>query len=190
MVAMGLPEAHEQALQATERLVANVKDAQMGDPTPCDGWDVRQLLNHVVSGNFWVEPLVGGKTIEEVGDRLDGDVLGGDPADAYRRSAGEAAAAFKRPGAMEAPVAVSYGPVPGSVYAGHRLIDVLVHGWDLARGTGQDTTLDADLVAACWEVVEPQLDQLSGSGAFGTTVEIRDDADLQTRLLAALGRQA
>jgi uncharacterized protein (TIGR03086 family) len=90
---------------------------------------------------------------------------------------------------MEAMCAVSYGPVPGAVYAGHRLIDVLIHGWDLAKGTGQDTTLDPDLVAACWTVVEPQADLLKGSGAFHGDVVAPDDADLQTRLLAALGRR-
>ena len=36
---------------------------------------------------------------------------------------------------------MSYGPVPGSVYAGHRFIDVLIHGWDLAKATGQDATI-------------------------------------------------
>jgi hypothetical protein len=41
---------------------------------------------------------------------------------------------------MQAPCAVSYGPVPGEVYLGHRFIDVVVHGWDVAKGTGQDTT--------------------------------------------------
>jgi uncharacterized protein (TIGR03086 family) len=91
---------------------------------------------------------------------------------------------------MERPVAVSYGPVPGEIYAGHRFIDVLVHGWDLAKATRQDTTLDATLVAACWDVIEPQLDMLAGSGAFGTTVVVPDDADQQTKLLAALGRRA
>ena len=84
-----------------------------------------------------------GKTIDEVGDRYDGDVLGDDPSAAYDASARVAGDAFARPGAMEAPVAVSYGPVPGEIYAGHRFIDVLIHGWDLAVATGQDSTLDS-----------------------------------------------
>jgi uncharacterized protein (TIGR03086 family) len=187
---LDLPELHDRALQATGRLVAAIEDDQWGDPTPCDDWDVRFLTNHVVSGNWWVEELAAGRTIEEVGDRLDGDVLGDDPARAYDDSARAAAAAFRAPGAMERPMAVSYGPVPGEVYAGHRLIDVLIHGWDLAVATGQDRTLDPELVAACWRVVEPQQELLAGSGAFGTNVTVPDDADLQTRLLAALGREA
>ena len=129
---MNLPDIHARALDDTGRIVAGIKDGQWHDPTPAEAWDVRALLNHVVSGNWWVRPLVEGKTIEEVGDRFDGDVLGPDPAAAYRSSAEDAAVAFKGDGAMTAPVAVSYGPVPGEIYAGHRFIDVLIHGWDLA----------------------------------------------------------
>jgi uncharacterized protein (TIGR03086 family) len=186
---LDLPELHAQALAATGRLVAAVTPDQLGNDTPCEGWDVRTLLNHIVSGNWWAEELAGGKSIDDVGDRLDGDVLGDDPSAAYDASAAAAAAAFRAPGAMEAPCAVSYGPVPGAVYAGHRLVDVLIHGWDLAKGTSQDTALEPDLVTACWQVVEPQAEGLRASGAFHTDVSAPDGADLQTRLLAALGRR-
>ncbi|MBV9410027.1 MAG: TIGR03086 family protein [Acidimicrobiia bacterium] len=189
-MAVDLPKVHEQALEHTGRYVAGVKDGQWHDSTPDDEWDVRTLVNHVVSGNFWVAPLVGGKTIEEVGDRYDGDVLGDDPSATYQQSANEAAAAFNAQGAMQAPCAVSYGPVPGEVYAGHRFIDVLIHGWDLAKATGQDTALPADLVEACFEVIEPQRDLLEGSGMFGSEQQVPDNADRQTQLLAELGRKA
>jgi uncharacterized protein (TIGR03086 family) len=185
-----LPELHEEALDHTRSIVHAIGADQLGETTPCDDWDVRTLLNHIVSGNYWVAPLVEGKSIDDVGDAYDGDVVGSDPASAYDESADVAAAAFNAPGAMDRPVAVSYGPVPGAVYAGHRFIDVLVHGWDLAAGTGQDTKLPVELVEACIEVIEPQQEMLAGSGAFGTTVEIGPDADAQTRLLAMLGRHA
>ena len=79
-MAVDLPKVHEQALEHTGGYVAGVQEGQWDDPTPDAEWNVRQLLNHVVSGNFWVTPLVEGKSIEEVGDRYDGDVLGDDPA--------------------------------------------------------------------------------------------------------------
>jgi uncharacterized protein (TIGR03086 family) len=185
---MELAEAHAQALADARPRVAAINGDQWGRDSVCEGWDLRTLVNHLVSGNLWVPELVGGRTIEEVGDRLDGDVLGSDPMAAYDESAMVAAAAFKEPGAMERPVAVSYGPVPGEVYAGHRFIDVLVHGWDIAKSTGQDSTLPADLVDACWAVVEPQLEMLAGSGAFGSDHEVPPGADPQTRLLSVLGR--
>jgi uncharacterized protein (TIGR03086 family) len=187
---VNLAEAHAQALDDARPRVAAITGDQWTRDSVCEDWDVRTLVNHLVSGNFWVPELVGGKTIEEVGDRLDGDVLGTDPLAAYDGSAKVASAAFREDGAMERPVAVSYGPVPGEVYCGHRFIDVLVHGWDIGKSTGQDTTLPADLVAACWEVVEPQLEMLAGSGAFGSHHDIPKGADPQTKLLAALGRKS
>jgi uncharacterized protein (TIGR03086 family) len=185
-----LADAHTRTLDATGAIVERVSAAEWSAPTPCDGWDARTLLQHIVVGNLWVAPLVAGQTIDEVGDRFDGDVLGDDVAEAYRRSAATAAAAFGAAGALDRPVAVSYGPVPARVYCGHRLIDVLIHGWDLATATGQDATLPPDLVQACWAVVAPQAELLVGSGAFGTTVEPPADADPQARLLGVLGRTA
>jgi uncharacterized protein (TIGR03086 family) len=183
---MNLPDVHRQALAATAVIVAAITPDQLDAPTPCEDYDVRGLLQHLVSGNYWVAPLVEGKTIDEVGDALDRPFSVED----YDPSAEQANAAFSGPGAMQKPVAVSYGPVPAEVYAGHRLIDVLIHGWDLAKATGQDTTLDPELVDACFEVINPQIDLLKGSGMFGTAVEVPPDADPQTKLLATLGRHA
>ncbi len=181
---------HRDALAATRKVVAGIDRRQWSDPTPCADWNVGELLNHVVSGNWWAAELAGGATIDQVGSRLDGDQLGDDPLDAYDRSSEVAAAAFEAPGALDAPCAVSYGPVPGSVYAGHRFIDVFIHGWDLAVATGQDRTLDAPLVDACWAVVEPQAELLRGSGMFGDDISLPSRPDSQTRLLAVLGRSA
>jgi uncharacterized protein (TIGR03086 family) len=183
-----LPEVHAQALDGARRIVAGVRDDQWDTKSDCEAWTVRELVNHIVTGNYWAAELAAGLTIEDVGDRLDGDVLGTDPLRAYDDSALVAAAAFREPGAMEKPCAVSYGPVPGSVYCGHRFLDVLVHGWDVASSTGQDTTLDPELVEACFEVIEPQLEMLTGTGAFGTPVEVSEGASRQTQLLAVLGR--
>ena len=144
-----IAELHAQALDQTGRIVAGIGPGQWQAGTPCAGWDVRALLNHLVAGNLWAAELGAGATIEDVGDRLDGDMLGADPAASYATSAAAAAATFRRPGALDAPCAVSYGPVPGSVYAGHRFLDVFVHGWDLAVATGQDAELDPVHLQAC-----------------------------------------
>ena len=189
MQASDLPVLHEKALADTRRYVAGVKDGQWRDPTPCTEWDVRALLNHIVSENMWVAPLVAGQSVEEIGDRFEGDVLGEDPLASYEASAADAARAFNSPGAMGASCAVSYGPVPGEVFAGHRLIDVVVHGWDLAKATGQDTSLEGALIEACLSIAEPQAQLLRASGMFGGDVEVPPGADDQTRLLALLGRR-
>jgi uncharacterized protein (TIGR03086 family) len=187
-MSVDLPEVHAHALDSARRSIAGVGPDQWDAPSSCEGWTVRELVNHVVAGNYWAAELTAGLTIEEVGDRLDGDVLGTDPLRAYDDSALVSAAAFRAPGAMQAPCAVSYGPVPGEVYCGHRLIDVLIHGWDVAVSTGQDATLDPALVGAGLEVVEPQIDLIAGSGQYGTPQPVDESAGPQTRLLALLGR--
>jgi uncharacterized protein (TIGR03086 family) len=183
-----LNDVHRRALDATGKVISGIAAEQWHQPTPCEDWDVHELANHVVAGNYWAAELAAGKTIDEVGSALDGDVLGDDAAGSYHKSAEAAAAAFEAPGALDAACAVSYGPVPGSVYAGHRIVDVLIHGWDLAKATGQDTTLDPGLVAACTRIVEPQLEMLQASGAFAPASAMSADADPQARLLAWLGR--
>src|SRR5688500_4871326 len=110
---MDIAEVHAQALDATRVYVAGVREDQWSDSTPCEDWDVRTLVNHLVTGNEWAAELAAGTTIAEVGDRLDGDVLGDDPLAAYDASARRAAEVFRQPGALAAPCAVSYGPVPG-----------------------------------------------------------------------------
>ena len=110
------------------------------------------------------------------------------PSPAYDASADSAAAAFEAPGALDAPCAVSYGPVPGSIYAGHRFIDVLIHGWDLASATGQPTDLDPQLVDACWDVVRPQLSTAAGQRHVRTLGPA--DGDRQSAVESAGGTRA
>jgi len=183
-----IAQLHRDALASTRRFVAGVQPEQWDLPTPCSDWSVRQLVNHIVSGNLWAAELGKGRTIADVGDALDGDVLGRDPLAAYDSSAEAAADVFEAEGALERPCAVSYGPVPGSVYAGHRFIDVLIHGWDVAAATGQDTNLDPTLVAACWDELEPQLHLWQASGAFDPDCRDQVAPTPQATLLAALGR--
>ena len=118
-------------------MVAGVGDDQWHRPTPCDDWDVRVLLNHIVAGNWWAARLAAGATIEEVGNVYEGDMLEPSPIGEYHESAIAAARAFEAPGALDAPCRGVVRAGPGSVYAGHRFLDVSIHGWDLAVATGQ-----------------------------------------------------
>jgi uncharacterized protein (TIGR03086 family) len=171
-------------------LVQGIGEDQWDRPTPCAEWDVRTLVNHVVSENLWVAPLLQGRTIEDVGDRFEGDQLGDDPVGAYERSAVSARSAAEEPGALQRPVAVSYGPVPGAEYLGHRLMDLLVHGWDLAAATGQDRTMDAEALDVLWPILEPQVPALAATPFFGPPIRVVDERPLADRVLGALGRDA
>lgn len=179
---------HERAIRSFGARVQQIKDDQWDAATPCSEWDVRALLNHIVGENRWMPPLLEGKTIAEVGDRFEGDLLGDDPKGAWEDSAAEAVAAVHADGAMDRIVHLSFGDFPGRDYTMQLFADLLVHGWDLARAIGADERLDPELVEVCAAWFTPLEETYRGAGAIGPRPELPPDADAQTRLLAAFGR--
>ncbi|HEY1296083.1 MAG TPA: TIGR03086 family metal-binding protein [Chloroflexota bacterium] len=183
-------ELYIKAMGATRAYLDGVGSGQWHDPTPCTEWDLKQVTNHIVGENLWAAELFEGKTIAEVGDRLDGDLAGDDPAAAYAASVNAASNAVGAPGAMETTCHLSFGDYSGSDYAAQLMLDTVVHGWDIARASGQDTRLDAELVAACLPLATELTTQFRTSGVFGEDLPVAADADAQTRLLAMMGRTA
>ncbi len=158
-------------------------------PTPCTKWTVRDLVNHLVNEELWMPELLAGRTIEEVGDRFDGDLLGDDPVGAWDAACAAAQAAVAEDGAMERIVHLSFGDFPGAFYTMQVFSALLIHSWDLARAIGADDSLPDDLVRASLEFNRPQESVLRESGAFGDQVDVPPDADEQTELLALVGRR-
>ncbi len=177
------------AAEAYGDRVHGVGDAGWGGSTPCTDWDVRTLVNHVVYEMLWAVPLFQGATIAEVGDRYEGDQLGDDPVGAWDAAGSAAIAAVAAPGAMERMVHLSFGDTPGSEYAYQLFADLVVHGWDLARATGQDERIDPDLVDALAAWFVDRVDLYRDSGATAARPDVPADADAQTRLLADFGRR-
>ena len=101
-------------------------------------------------GTARVPPLFEGLTIEQVGDRFEGDLMGGD-ASAWpgllASSIEEAHAVVAQPGALERTVHLSFGNAFGQEYVMQLTADLATYSWDLARATGQDDRLDAGAVA-------------------------------------------
>ena len=180
-------------LRSVEEFDARVQTVtrdHMDKPTPCSDWNVHDLLNHVVNEDRWVKPLLEGKTIEEVGNSLDGDLLGDDAQLAWKHASEEAKTAAQESGATERIVHLSFGDFSGGDYLDQVTADHLIHGWDLAMGAGCNVNLDNELMEHVFAWATPIEDVLKGSGSYGEKIEPPDDADLQTRLLAVFGRRA
>ena len=145
---------------------------QWDDPTPCDDWDVRTLVNHIVTGNFWAAELGAGQD-----DRGGGRPPRRRRARTTTRSApttlgrGGRGGVPPRPARWKRRARSRTARSRARCTAGTGSIDVLIHGWDVATATGQDATTPAELVEACFEVVEPQAELLAASGMFGTDVD-------------------
>lgn len=159
------------------------------EPTPLPSWDVRHLVQHVVEEERWAPPLLAGQTIQQVGTRLDGDLLGADPLAACAEAAAEALAAVAAAGALARTVHLSFGDCPGSEYAMQLAADHLVHAVDLARALGLDDGVDAEAAAA----VERWFSSVEGTyrtaGVIGPRVEVAADAGPAARLLGMMGRR-
>jgi uncharacterized protein (TIGR03086 family) len=181
---------YHRAVDAFGRHVHAVPDDQWGAPTPCPEWSVRALVNHVVGENRWAVPLFAGGTIEEVGDRFEGDLLGTDPVGAWDDSAPAAIAAVDDPAAMDRIVHLSFGDFPGREYAMQLLADLVVHGWDLARAIGVDERMDPELVDVCRAWFAGVADAYRSAGAVAARPPVPPGADAQTQLLADFGRSA
>jgi len=188
-----LVEVHDRCGRRFAALVAGVGADQWHSGTPCSAWDVRTLVHHLLYEQRWVPPLFEGLTMEEVGDRFEGDLLGGDAAawpDLLASSIDAAHAAVARPGALDQIVHLSFGDVSGHEYAIQLTADLAIHGWDLARATGQDETLDPEAVALLLAWSEANIDLIVESGMFGSRIDVAAAAPDDVRLLGLLGRRA
>jgi uncharacterized protein (TIGR03086 family) len=185
---MDITELHRRAVETFAQKVQGVAANQWDQPTPCTEWDVWALVNHVVYEDRWTKPLVDGKTIEEVGTALDGDLLGDDPAAAAAAATAEATDAVEEKVPAGEMVHLSFGDTPIAEYAMQMTADHLIHGWDLAAAAGMDRTMDAELVDVVAEWFAPQAEAWRAAGAIGPAVDTSGDP--QTDLLATYGRDA
>ncbi|MPZ62476.1 MAG: TIGR03086 family protein [Propionibacteriales bacterium] len=175
------------ALETFGAKVHDVPTDRWDTPTPCTEWSVRDLVNHLAGEHFWAPHLLRGETLEQVGDRYDGDLLGDDPVAAWESAAAISRAAWSRAPSAGTPVHVSFGQIPLEEYAGQMYVDLVVHGWDLARGAGLDATIDSAIAQRLLTMVEPNAAAFAASGVFGPPVAV-DSANPADRLLGMLGR--
>jgi uncharacterized protein (TIGR03086 family) len=175
-------------LAATEAIVAGIQPAQWPSPTPCTELDVRAVLNHLVLGNLLFAAIVRGKTPPD----RSADHLGSDPLAAFQRAARELQEAFAAPGVLQSVYTAPFGTGPGLALVHVRIVEALVHGWDLARATGQPAAFPDDVAEGALAVTKQQLSSRpEGPGApFAAEVPVADDAPAIDRLAGFLGRPA
>lgn len=181
---------HQEALALFGERVHAVRPRRWDGPTPCTEWTVRDLVNHLTAEQLWVPRLLDGESLQDVGDELDGDVLGDDPAGAWDAAAGAAAEAFARRGALRRSVPLSYGETGADAYCAEMTADAVVHTWDLSRAIGAPEGMPEELVTAAERVFGAYGDDMSPTGLFAAPVPVPDGADAWTALLARLGRRA
>jgi uncharacterized protein (TIGR03086 family) len=189
MARVDLLEAHGQAIRAFGGAVHAAGAGDWDHRTPCTQWTVRDLVNHLVAEQLWAPSLLAGATLDDVGDRFDGDVLGDDPADAWDSAAEAAREAFLDNGVLERAVHLSSGLTTAREYGWQLTIDAAVHAWDLAIALGLPNPVTEPLAERLIDIVRPWVDDWQGLGLFDPPVAVGRGAGASARLVALLGRQ-
>jgi uncharacterized protein (TIGR03086 family) len=178
----------ERAVEATEVVVAGTSREDFDASTPCTEWNVRDLLNHLIGSYESIASAVG----QGAANSAVTDFTATDHVAAYRGAAAKAIKALTAPGALEQTFEMPWGATPGEVLLGLTIADTVVHGWDLAKATAQDVPHAPGLAEAVYgmttSMMEPKGPFPRGS-AFAEPVAVPDDAPIEHKMVAYLGRQ-
>jgi uncharacterized protein (TIGR03086 family) len=190
-------ELHRRSVTGTRPVVDRVTPADLGRPTPCAGWDLRALLEHMAGQDRGFAAAV---RAAGVGDDVDVSAfaphpLGPSPAATVADGLEEVVAAFST--GTDDPVLLPEFDrrLPMPIIVQMHLIDTIVHGWDVAATLGMQaeygSQLDPEVVAAALAMSEqiPDDEYRETPGAsFAHALPAPQDADPWTRVLTLLGR--
>ena len=177
---------------ALRSVIDRITPEQLSLPAPAE-WTskenptIRDILAAHARDEAWVGDVLAGRTIEEVGDRFNGDLLGSDPIASYDRINDEATAVVLQDLDPAAIVHLQYGDYPLAEYLQHTSIYRAFQAWSIANYLGLEYALPASLVDLLWEQILPQVDEWRQYGVFPPAVEVPADADKETRLLGMTG---
>lgn len=178
---------------AFERKVAAVLPDQWDNPSPCVAWTARDVVGHIVDMHgVMLRPL--GRALSPA------PALADDPLGTFRAARAAVESLLRDPALAVTEVDAPAGRMTVEQHVDQvPSADMVLHGWDLARATGQDDMIDPAEVEGMWARMSAMpaelLEQLRTPGAFGPGVEVfgpevkvPEDAPLQDRLLGLIGR--
>jgi uncharacterized protein (TIGR03086 family) len=179
-------EQLSQIVPALTDLVDRIWHGQLDLPTPCAKFTVHDVLDHMLVGGGTFAPLFRGETPPEVKAPV---VYGWVPAAEFAATMKELLAAVQSPGALDRVIPSPFGQIDGETFARLVAFDGLIHGWDLARATGQKWAPSVEVVAAvdafARQAIAPEM---RDGDTFANPTVVPADADQLERLVAFSGR--
>jgi uncharacterized protein (TIGR03086 family) len=177
-------DEHRRVAGAFTNTVEGVAPDAWDNPAPVEGWLARDVVRHLTE---WFPAFLQGGTGITLAT---GPSVDDDPVAAWRHQTDAVQALLDDPAVADREHDLPHigrmtlAQATDMIYTS----DVFLHRWDLARATGQDETLDPERCAAMFEGMLPMDEMLRQSGQYGPRVEVPGDADVQTKLLAFIGR--
>jgi uncharacterized protein (TIGR03086 family) len=168
-------------------VVKGVSADEMAAPTPCTDFDVRAVANHML-GTLGAMRGIGASEPMDAEDPwgTGGDHMSEQWRDDLCRTLTEYAEAWASPDAWEG--AIMDGKMPRQAVGDMAFVEAILHGWDLAKGSGQDVAYDDAAVERALEIMAQIGEMGRSQGAFGPEVPVPDDASPFDKVLAQAGR--
>jgi uncharacterized protein (TIGR03086 family) len=180
----------KQACAATEQVVAEIEPGHLGLVTPCSEWDVRAVLNHLL-GTLSLGAALLTDTAPAVAMAPGGlpsrDLVDEDVATAFRVGADGLLSAAGGD-ALQRAHHTPMGEMPGAVLGGFTTLDVLVHGWDLAKAAGRRPAFDDGLAEQVLGFARQAITEQTRAPRIGPEVPVPGAASATDRLIGFLGR--
>lgn len=174
------------AIASTRAVLAATNADQLDADTPCASWKVRDLINHIIGAHGFFQAGVEGRAPSDAGDPASGDFLA-----AFDEASAKSVAAFGAEGVLGQTLKTPIGPMPGAAFMGLAAVDTFVHGWDLAKATGQSTDLAPELAGGLLQgakaAIQPGFRGPEGA-PFGAEQQAPAGASKADELAAFLGR--
>lgn len=167
---------YERGSEWTTSKVASATSS-LDDPSPCDQWDVRTLMNHMLDTQNYFLGTARGEDVSPPSPNPPA-LLGADPVADFERTRSGMVSAYGAPGVID-----KTGPSLGIAFS-----DLLVHGWDVAKATDQDTTMPEGLPEAAYELIHGRFTPEQRKDLFKPEIDVAADAPAQDKLLAYTGR--
>ena len=191
---MNIRELDRRAMDVTAGLVPLITPEQWDDPTPCAGWQVRDLLAHIIGQyhGFALAASGGPTSVEAFHPRP----VTADPVASYQQAADLVTEAFAEDGVLDRkfylPEIRDGAAFPATAAIGFHLVDEVAHAWDLARSIGAPVEFDAEVLEVALSVAMqvPDAPVYRGEGRlFAPACPTGDDMATLDRIVALLGRR-
>lgn len=184
---------HAVAARRTVELAEQATPEQLSAPTPCAGWNLRQLLDHLTTENLGFAAAARGRGYDP--EPWAGDPDRADPVADYAAATKTLLEAFAEPGVLERsfalPLLTREREFPGAQAVLMQLVDSVVHAWDLARTLDLPLEFDDEILRPVLDLSEQIPDDASRTAPgspFGPAVPFDDAAPALDKIVALLGR--
>lgn len=150
---------------------------------------LRSAVNYHTYDDAWVRDVLAGKTKDEVGDKYDHLLTAADTVIQYDKYNSLAVSAVQHFSDLDKMVHLSYGDFSAHDYLQHIISFRGFRAHDIAKLIGSDTKMPDDLVQGLWDEFTPVIEGYRQMGIFPAAIPVSESADLQTKLLALVGRE-